>query len=125
MAAAGLVPEPGDALLLRTGWLRQWREGSAGVDSCPGLGTDCAGWLADHEIAVAGADNISVEAFPAPDGSVMPMHIAAIRDCGIYLLELLDLEELARRGAATFLLVVAPLNIVGGVGSPVAPVAVV
>jgi kynurenine formamidase len=55
----------------------------------------------------------------------MPLHIAAIRDSGIYLLELLDLEELARRGVTRFLLVVAPLNIVGGVGSPVAPVAVV
>jgi kynurenine formamidase len=125
VAAAGLAPEPGDALLLRTGWLRQWRAGTAGVDSCPGLDTDCAGWLRDREIALAGADNIAVEAFPAADGSVMPMHVAAIRDSGIYLLELLDLEELARRAATTFLLVVAPLNIVGGVGSPVAPVAVV
>ena len=125
MTAAGLAPEPGDALLLRTGWLRQWRDGAAGVDSCPGLGLDCAGWLRDQGIALAGADNIAVEAFPSPDGAVMPMHIAAIRDSGIYLLELLDLEELARRGVTEFLLVVAPLNIVGGVGSPVAPVAVV
>jgi kynurenine formamidase len=125
VTAAGLVPEPGDALLLRTGWLSQWREGAAGVDSCPGLGLDCAGWLRDQGIALVGADNLAVESFPAPDGSVMPLHIAAIRDSGIYLLELLDLEELARRGASEFLLVVAPLNIVGGVGSPVAPVAVV
>jgi kynurenine formamidase len=125
VTAAGLVPEPGDALLLRTGWLRQWRDGAAGVESCPGLGVDCASWLRDQGIALAGADNIAVEAFPSPDGAVMPMHIAAIRDSGIYLLELLDLEELARRGVTEFLLVVAPLNIVGGVGSPVAPVAVV
>jgi kynurenine formamidase len=125
VAAAGLVPEPGDALLLRTGWLRQWRDGTAGVDRCPGLAADCAGWLRDHGIALAGADNIAVEAFPAPDGAIMPLHVTAIRDNGIYLLELLDLEELAGRGATAFLLVVAPLNIVGGVGSPVAPVAVV
>jgi kynurenine formamidase len=125
VAAAGLAPEPGDALLLRTGWLRQWRDGSASVDRCPGLAADCAGWLRDHGIALAGADNIAVEAFPAPDGAIMPLHVAAIRDNGIYLLELLDLEELAGRGATAFLLVVAPLNIVGGAGSPVAPVAVV
>ena len=125
VAAAGLAPEPGDALLLRTGWLRQWRDGAAGVDRCPGLGLDCAGWLRDQGIALVGADNIAVEAFPAPDGAVMPLHVAAIRDSGIYLLELLDLEELAGRSATAFLLVVAPLNIVGGAGSPVAPVAVV
>jgi hypothetical protein len=55
----------------------------------------------------------------------MPLHVAAIRDCGLYFLELLDLEELARRAVSTVMLVVAPLNIVGGVGSPCAPVAIV
>jgi kynurenine formamidase len=95
------------------------------VDSCPGLDAGCAGWLRDNEIALVGADNIAVEAFPTPTGAVMPLHVAAIRDCGIYLLELLDLEELASRGAVEFLLTVAPLKIVGGVGSPCAPVAVV
>lgn len=124
VAAAGLAPAPGDALLLRTGWLRQWRDGTAGVDSCPGLAADCASWLRDNDIALVGADNIAVEVFPASDGAVLPLHIATLRDLGVYLLELLDLEELARRGAAQFLLTVAPLNIVGGVGSPVAPVAV-
>jgi kynurenine formamidase len=58
-------------------------------------------------------------------GSAMPLHLAAIRDRGIYFLELLDLEALAASGARMCLLVVAPLNIVGGVGSPVAPVAVI
>ena len=125
VTAAGLAPAPGDALLLRTGWLRQWRDGVATVESGPGLGADCAGWLRDNGIALAGGDNIAVEAFPSSDGAVLPLHAAAIRDAGIYLLELVDLEELARRHTAEFLLIVAPLNIVGGVGSPVTPVAVV
>jgi kynurenine formamidase len=124
VTAAGLTPAPGDALLLRTGWLRQWRDGAADVRSSPGLAADCAGWLREHDIALAGADNIAVEAFPAAGGATLPLHTAAIRDAGSYLLELLDLEELARRRVAEFLLIVAPLNIVGGVGSPVAPVAV-
>lgn len=124
VAATGLVPQPGDALLLRTGWLRRWRDGAADAESSPGLGADCADWLREHDIALAGADNIAVEAYPAADGATLPLHAAAIRDAGIYLLELLDLEELARRRTAEFLLIVAPLNIVGGVGSPVAPVAV-
>lgn len=124
VAAAGVAPEPGDALLVRTGWLRQWRDGTAGVDCSPGLDADCAGWLHEHDIALAGADNIAVEAYPAAGGATLPLHTAAIRDAGIHLLELLDLEELARRRAAGCLLIVAPLNIVGGVGSPVAPVAV-
>ena len=122
----GLKPLPGDALLMRTGWLAQWRAGGANTSSWPGLDADCGEWLGDHDIALVGADNIAVEVGPSTvPGSAMPLHLAAIRDRGIYFLELLDLEALAASGARECLLVVAPLNIVGGVGSPVAPVAVV
>lgn len=41
-----------------------------------------------------------------------------------YLMELVSLRELAATGRSTFQLVVAPLPIVGGVGSPVNPLAV-
>jgi len=47
-----------------------------------------------------------------------------IRGHGILFSELLDLEPLAVAGRATFLFVVAPLPLVGGVGSPVVPVAI-
>lgn len=125
VAAAGVRPEPGDALIVRTGWLSQWRAGAAGVDRWPGLGADCGEWLTHHDIALTGADNLAVEVGPStvPDQS-LPLHVSAIRDAGSYFLELLDLEELAAKAPAAFLLVVAPLNIVGGVGSPVAPVAI-
>jgi kynurenine formamidase len=124
--ACELVPAPGDALLVRTGWLSQWRASAATTASWPGLDADCGEWLGQHDISVAGADNIAVEVGPSTvAGSAMPLHLAAIRDRGIYFLELLDLEALAASGARMCLLVVAPLNIVGGVGSPVAPVAVI
>jgi kynurenine formamidase len=124
--AHGLIPDPGDALLVRTGWLSQWRAGAATTESWPGLDADCGEWLGQYDISVAGADNIAVEVGPSTvAGSAMPLHLAAIRDRGIYFLELLDLEALAASGARRCLLVIAPLNIVGGVGSPVAPVAVI
>ena len=125
VTAARLAPEPGDALLLRTGWLAAVAGRCGERGRCPGLGPDCAGWLRDQGIALAARTISRSRRSPRRTGAVMPLHIAAIRDSGIYLLELLDLEELARRGVTEFLLVVAPLNIVGGVGSPVAPVAVV
>ncbi len=124
--AAGLAPAPGDALLHpdRVAAAVAGRRRDRGVVAGPGPG--CAGWLRDHDIALAGADNLAVEAGPSGvPGSAMPLHVAAIRDCGIYFLELLDLEELARRAVSAVMLVVAPLNIVGGVGSPCAPVAIV
>ena len=124
--AGGVPPAAGDALIVRTGWLRQWRDGTATVDAWQGLDVGCATWLRDHDIAVVGADNIGVEVSPSGvPGSAMPLHVAAIRDCGVYFLELLDLEALAQRQLRAIMLVVAPLNIVGGVGSPCAPVAIV
>jgi kynurenine formamidase len=124
--ARGLQPAPGDAILLRSGWLGQWRAGLASTSSWPGLDADCGEWLGAHDISVVGADNIAVEVGPSTvKGSAMPLHLAAIRDRGIFFLELLDLDELAASGAVECLLVVAPLNIVGGVGSPVAPIAVI
>lgn len=122
---AGVRPEPGDALLVRTGWLAAWRDGRMTERTWPGLDHDCADWLGDNDVALVGADNIAVEVGPSTvEGSAMPLHLALLRDRGVYLLELLDLEELAAAGATTFMLVVAPLTIVGGVGSPVAPTAI-
>ena len=118
-------PEPGDALLIRTGWLQAFREGRATKHASAGLHRDCAGWIVDAGFAMVGADNIAVETMPSNDpGCAMPLHIALTRDSGVYLAELFDLELLAARQRPTFLLVVAPLRLRGGAGSPVTPVAV-
>lgn len=124
-ALDGVRLAAGDALLVRTGWLHRWREGVADTTSWPGLDIDCADLVIEHDLALVGADNIAVEVGPAttPDCQ-MPLHIALQRDGGVPFLELLDLEALASSGRREFLLVVAPLNLVGGTASPVAPVAV-
>jgi len=121
----GVAPEPGDALLVRTGWLARWRDGTAAIDCWPGLAGDCEPWIVERGITVVGADNLAVEVEPSGDPTHgAPLHVGLLRDHGIHLLELLDLEQLAASGRHDFLLVIAPLRIVGGVGSPVAPVAV-
>jgi kynurenine formamidase len=125
VADTGITPSPGDALLVRTGWLRRWREGIATVDQWSGLHVDCAEWIDEQGFALVGADNIAVEFGPSPDPmDAAPLHVALIRNCGIYLLELMDLESVAATGRSEFLLCVAPMPLVGGVGSPVNPVAV-
>jgi kynurenine formamidase len=55
----------------------------------------------------------------------MPVHIHCLVEKGVHLLEVVNLEELARAGIFEFLLVVVPLKIRGGTGSPVRPLAVV
>ena len=123
-------PRPGDALLVRTGWPASWRaDPSIGTEAWPGLDGDCVQWILDSGFALVGADTIGVEVSPSTDPScAAPLHIALIRDNGVYLLELLELDALAAALAEQrrhdFLLVVAPLPIHQAVGSPVAPVAV-
>lgn len=125
LSANAIAPQPGDALLLRTGWLQAWRDGGADKSTSAGLHHECAAWIADAGIAIVGADNIAVEVMPSLDPAcAMPLHIALTRDRGVYLAELFDLEALARTGRSTFMLVIAPLAIRGGVGSPITPVAV-
>jgi kynurenine formamidase len=126
LESSRISPEPGDALLLRTGWLAGWRAGDAGLEAWPGFDASVADVVDRYDLALIGADTISTEVNPSGDPDcALPVHVALIRDRGVFLLELLDLEELAQAGSATFLLVVSPLKIVGGSGSPVAPTAIV
>jgi kynurenine formamidase len=121
----GVTLEAGDALLIRTGWLDKWRAGMADESAWPGLDADCAEWLTERDLVLIGADNVGVEAFPSSDPLChVPLHVSLLRGHGVFFCELLDLADLASAQRSTFLFVVAPLNLVGGVGSPVAPVAV-
>ena len=53
------------------------------------------------------------------------MHTLLLIERGIYIMESLDLEELAAAGAREFLFVALPLRIRGATGSMIDPVAVV
>jgi kynurenine formamidase len=115
----------GDILLVRTGWMRLFERDRARFNSGePGLDMSTLGWLRSHDIAAVGADNHAVEVLESIPPKDIPFHRVAIRDLGIYLLENLNLEELARDEVYQFLFVVAPLSLTSGVGSPVNPLAI-
>ncbi|MGE0313451.1 MAG: cyclase family protein [Lautropia sp.] len=122
---SGAQPKPGDAVLLRTGWLEA-QKGVAEVDfdAEPGIDVSAALMLAEAGVALVGADNYAIEVLPFPKDTVFPVHQRLIRDYGVYLLEGLVLAPLAAEGASTFLFVAAALPIAGATGSPVNPVAV-
>ncbi len=126
-ARAGVMPEAGDAVLLRTGWLEA-QEGKANrlisFDTEPGLDVEGALWLAARDIALVGADNYAIEVLPFPKGEVFPVHQRLLRDHGIPLLEGMQLKPLAEAGGTQFLLMAAALPIQGATGSPLTPVAV-
>ncbi len=126
-ARAGVVPEPGDAVLIRTGWWERQATKPARLvsfDAEPGLDVEGALWLAEAGVALIGADNFAIEVLPFPDGTVFPVHQRLIRDHGIPLLEGMVLRPLAAAGATEFLFMAAPLPIAGATGSPLSPVAV-
>jgi kynurenine formamidase len=121
----GVKPEPGDALIVRTGWLKAWNAQRCSTNVSAGLHHDCADWIIESGFALVAADNVAVEVLPSRHLTIaVPLHLRLLRDSGIYLAELLDLERLPSTGRSVFMLVIAPLLIKGGVGSPVTPVAV-
>ncbi len=120
----GTRPEPGDALLFRTGWMEAALEGGDVDDGrFPVVALSMGEWIADHDIAIVGADNIAVEA-TGRRGVLPPLHKILVRDLGVTMMELLHLREPAEDGVESGMLVVAPLRISRGVGSPVNPLLV-
>lgn len=124
LEACEVSPTRGSAALIRTGWLEAFDPMAGLTYEQPGLGIDAARWLADRDVVAVGADNTAVEAMPFEGGAFMPVHVELLVRRGVYLLEHLVLEPLARDGVSEFLFVAAPLAITGASGSPVNPVAI-
>jgi kynurenine formamidase len=118
--------QPGDAVLIRTGWSALWGTDNARyVKTNPGIGIAAAEWLARQDPMLVGADNWSVEVAPNPNPDLsLPIHQILLVVNGIHLLENLDLQALAAARAEVFALILQPLKIEGGTGSTVAPVAI-
>src|SRR4051794_14939712 len=115
--------EPGDVVLIRTGWGRYYEDARRYISEthCPGIGIDAARWLSSRSIFAAGSDTVALELLPNP---AMPVHVHLLVEFGIHIIEVLNLEELARDRVYTFVFVATPLKIRGGTGAPVRPLAI-
>lgn len=124
---AQLEIRKGDVALVRTGWDCHFCDAQTylgEIDGAPGITTDAASWLADHNVVAIGSDTAAVERIPAGQGhSLLPVHKLLLVERGIHLIENLALAELAAAGIVEFLFVATPLKIVGGTGSPLRPLA--
>lgn len=138
---AGTALEPGDVVLLRTGQARFLHEGDRVryAFPSPGLTMQAVPWLHDRGVAAVAADTLTFEVFPrrdlGPNGEhfgvedlIMPVHLLMLTHLGCLQGQNFDLEALADAadddGRHTCLLSATPEPIVGGLGGPVAPVAV-
>jgi kynurenine formamidase len=126
LRAAKLALRPGDAVLIHTGhgiwWMTDNEKFGKGE---PGIGLDAAKWLAKQQVSLIGADTWAVEVVPHenPDRPFEVHQFLLVRN-GIYLLENLDLSDLARDRVFEFAFVFSPLRLKGATGSPGNPVAV-
>jgi kynurenine formamidase len=120
----GLAVRTGDAVLIRTGKMRDYPHPDRWAGPNPGLGVDAAIWLYEQGMAVLGADNPSVEPNPTVDWS-RNLHVEMLYRRGVHLLEWIDLEPLRESGASEFLFCALPLRVRGATGSWVRPVAVI
>jgi kynurenine formamidase len=118
--------QPGDAIIINTGWGRLWdKDGPRYAKSWPGIGVGAAEWLVRQQPMLVGSDNMGVEVNPNPDPQLsLPVHQIMLVVNGIHLVEALKLDDLAARGVHEFAFVVEPLKIQGGTGSTITPIAI-
>jgi kynurenine formamidase len=127
--ATGVAAGAGDVALVRSGYLAHWPDAEALAEH-RGAGPDlsAAELLAERGVLATGSDTETFEVQPAPDrghpANPQPVHTLLLIERGIYILESLDLEPLARAGVREFLFVALPLSIRGATGSMLDPVAI-
>lgn len=125
VAARGVEIPRGAVVLVRTGYGAHWDDPPLYLDA-PGLDRDASLWVAGHDPVAVGIDNARWDEGGVVDPTVgfnMPGHVLFLVEAGVYIIENLDLEELAALGASEFAFVCLPLKLQGATGSPVRPVA--
>ena len=144
MDADNVVVEPGDMLLLHTGFATEVLAWNKDLDPSK-IFTTCSyldahddallDWIVDSQISALVADNYAVEGLsPQRDRdperhSFLPIHNLCLFRLGIPLGELWYLHELAawlrEHDRSRFLLTAPPLRLPGAMGSPLTPIATV
>jgi kynurenine formamidase len=132
--AQGVEIQPRDILIIRTNFLQLFHEqGESFYEGFnePGLvySPELVQWFQEMEIPNLVTDTIANEVTTDPNNGVaLVLHSALMRNLGVTLTEIADLERLAadcaEDGRYAFLYVAAPLNIAKAAGSPVNPVVI-
>lgn len=118
--------EKGDVVLFYTGWLKLMTTDSKRYGAGnPGLGLEGARYLASLGVSIVGADNENVEVVPfEKDAGVFEVHQILLTEHGIYIIENMYLEEMARDQVWESFFTLGPPRITGGVQAIVNPIAI-
>ena len=121
-------PSAGSVVLVRTGWMRYFQDADRYLGlktGLPGVTRAGAEWLSSRGILACGSDTMNYEHKPDPTVVSLSVHVHNLVEKGIFIMESMNLEELAAAEAYDFTFVALPLRIRGGTGSPIRPVAIV
>jgi kynurenine formamidase len=115
----------GDVLLVRTGFGALWHD-EAGYLQAAGVSKSGSLWAQEQGVRAVGADNMSWDVPGERDpetGATLFGHCYLLALKGIYIMENLNLENLARARCHTFAFIGIPLKFTGATGSPFRPLA--
>ncbi len=115
--------EAGMSVLIRTGFGQFFNDDAQKYMGLrPGPGAEAATWLAQKDIFLTGADQLSYEVVPE-SGTIFPAHRILLADNGIYIVENMNLEALSTALASAknfeFMLVMNPPRVRGATGMAV------
>ena len=115
----------GDVVLVRTGRMQVYESAQAYMKNPPGLGLEAAKFLVEEGGAmIVGADNLSFEAFPSEvQGNYVPVHSYLLAQQGVPILELVQLEQLAKDGVYEFAFLGGSLKLRSSNAAPIRPLA--
>lgn len=132
LAAEHVDIKPGDVVFVRTGMMKYW--GGNGHDhktleekNYAGLGMDAAKWLIEQKGSlVIGGDTTGVEVYPPKKpGSSDPMHVYALIEQGVHIIEMMNLEPLSEAKVYDFTFMLTANDIIGAIGgSQLRPIAI-
>jgi kynurenine formamidase len=124
MADQSVEVRPGDVVLIRTGRMTVWPDPERYLFREPGLTREGAELLAGAGAMIIGADNVALEQMPSADGANWhPVHTYLLAECGVPIMENVNLEEIAAAKLHTFALVAAGLRLRGSTAAPMRPIA--
>lgn len=124
-AAQNVEVQRGDVLLVRTGFGSIWDKEEDYLQAA-GVAKSGTLWAAEHGVVAVGADNMAWDVTGERDpetGATLFAHVYLLPQKGIYIIENLNLEELARNRCYTFAFIGIPLKFKGATGSPLRPLA--
>ena len=125
-AAQGVEVRAGGVLLVRTGFGALWRGDEQVYLDAAGVSKSGTLWAAERGVVAVGADNMAWDVPGERDpetGATLFAHAYLLPQKGIYIIENLALEELARDRRYEFAFIGIPLKFIGATGSPLRPLA--